>query len=270
MRIASVGHGMFAAIMIALGIFGLIEGGFAPIWDGVPKALPAREALAYLCAIIALACGIGLLWKRTGALAARTLFAYLLVWILLVKGRFILHDPLTEVNYESTGETAVSLAAAWVLYAWFATDWDRKRLGFAVGDKGVRNARVVYGLALIAFGLSHFAYLDNTASLVPGWLPWHVFWTSLTGTAYLAAGVAILIGVYARLAATLAALQIGLFGLLVWVPRLGAAHFGDDTWGEFGVSCALLAGAWVIADSYRSTPWLAIGKARTSGSGSSP
>lgn len=258
MRITGVGHGLFAAIMIALGLFGLVEGGFAPIWDGVPKALPAREALAYLCAIVALACGIGLLWQRTAAIAARVLFAYLLVWILLVKGRFILHDPLTEVNYESTGETAVSLAAAWVLYASFAIDWDRQRVGFAVGDKGVRNARWVYALALIAFGLSHFAYLDNTASLVPGWLPWHAGWAYFTGSAYLAAGVAILTGVYARLAAALVALQIGLFGLLVWVPRLGAAHFGDDTWGEFGVSCALLAGAWVIADSYRGVPWLAV------------
>jgi len=262
MRIASVGHAVFAAVMIAIGIMGLVEGGFGPIWDGVPKALPAREALAYLCAIVALACGIGLLWQRSAATAARALFAYLLVWILLVKGRFILHDPLTEVSYESTGETAVSLAAAWVLYASFATDWDRKRIGFAVGDRGMRNARVVYGLALIAFGLSHYAYLDNTASLVPGWLPWHAGWAYFTGSAYIAAGLAILTGVYARLAAALATVQIGSFGLLVWVPRLAAAHFGDDTWGEFGVSCALFGGAWVIADSYRGKPWLASGKAR--------
>lgn len=258
MRIAGVGHAVFAAVMIAIGIMGLIEGGFGPIWDGVPKALPAREALAYLCALVALACGIGLLWQRSAASAARALFAYLLIWIVLVKGRFILLDPFTEVNYESTGETGVSVAAAWALYAAFATDWDRKHIGFAVGVKGVRNARVVFSLALIAFGLSHFAYLDNTASLVPGWLPWHAFWACFTGTAYLAAGVAVIIGVYPRLAASLAALQMGLFGLLVWVPRLGAAHFGDDIWSEFGVSCALLAGGWVIADSYRSIPWLAV------------
>jgi hypothetical protein len=49
--------------MIALGILGLIKGDFAPIWDSVPKGLPAREALAYLCALISLASGRQYLWR---------------------------------------------------------------------------------------------------------------------------------------------------------------------------------------------------------------
>src|SRR4029078_3623405 len=113
-------------------------------------------------------------------------------------------------------------ACVWLLYAQIACDRERQRFGFLAGDKGVRIARSLFGFGLIPIGLAHFIYLDATAPLVPSWLQWPVFWSYFTGGAFIAAGLAMITGVCARLAAVLVTLQIGLLTLLVWVPRIAA------------------------------------------------
>ena len=252
MRIPSVGHAVFAATLMAVGVAGLIFGDFAGVWSGPPKGFPARDLLAYLCALISLVAGAGLLFRRTALATARALLVLLVVWALVFKGRFILKQFTTEGTYQSLGENAVLVAGVWVLYACLAGDWDRRHVGFGTGERGVRGARVLYALAMVAFGLSHFFYLDLTAPLVPAWLPWHVGWAYFTGAAYLAAGAAILSGVGARLAAVLSTLQMGGFTLLIWLPMALAGPMPPFRRGEFILSWALTAAGWIVADSYRS------------------
>ena len=256
MRIASAGHAVFATTLIALGVLGLIKSDYVAIWQPLPRGVPA---VASVCALIFLACGIGLLCRRTAAAAARVLVVYLLLWLLVVRLPGIFPVPTVEYWWAAC-KTAVMLGAAWVLYVWFAVDWDKRWLSLVLGDRGLRIARMLYGLALILFGVAHFMYLKQTAVLVPGWLPSHVAWAYFTGFTFVAAGVAVLLGVYARLAAALSALQMGMFTLLVWVPIVAAGSKDTFQWSETIVSASLTAGAWVIADSYRHAPWLTVKK----------
>ena len=87
--------------MIALGILGLIKRDFVALWQPVSKGAPAREVLIYLCALIPLASGIGLLWQRTAAAAARLLLAYFLLWLLLLRVPLIFISPTVNVWWAS-------------------------------------------------------------------------------------------------------------------------------------------------------------------------
>jgi uncharacterized membrane protein len=258
-RIAGAGHVLLAVTYSGLGVFGLIKGDFPPVWDSVPANVPARLALVYLCAVLSLASGVGLLVPRAAALAARVLFACLLLWMLLFRLPQVILSPTFGVFWPAF-VTAAVLAGAWTLYIHLADDWDRLRLGFLTGDKGLRIARAVYALALFFFGAAHFIDPHDTLTLEPAWLPWHVFWAYFFGCTFIAAGLAVLTNLFARVAAALTTLQLALFTCLVWVPMIAAGSKDAFVWSETILSAALTANAWVVADSYRALPWLAFPK----------
>lgn len=248
-------HLFFALTIAAIGIIGLVGGAFAPILAGVPKSLPDRQLLVYTADTLLLACGAGLLFRRVAAPVALVLLIFLVIWTLLFKVPFIIRQPLVEVSYQTCGENAVLIAATWVLYVWFALEKNRWNFKFLSGGAGLRLAHVLYGLALIAFGFSHFAYLNLTAPIIPRWIPGHVFWAYFTGSAYVAAGIAIVSGVLARLAALLVALQIALITVFVWGPVVLSGHMSASDMQETVVSWALTAAAFVLAASYEAGGW---------------
>ncbi len=256
MRVASSGHSVFSITMIGLGIVGLLYRDFVPVWNPIPASIPGREVFVYLGPVISLLSGIGLLVPRVAIIAARLLLTTLLLWLLLFRLPNFLFTSAFEACW-SVFPLVVMVAATWVLYVWFAADWDRQHLSFVSGNNGLRIARVLYGFSLIFFGSAHFIDLKDTLSLIPDWLPCHGFWAYFTGGAFIAAGVAVLAGRWARLAAFLSAFQIGLFLLLVWVPIVAAGSKAPFQWSETILNAALLAAAWMVADSYRDTPWLA-------------
>jgi uncharacterized membrane protein len=242
----------FALTFVAIGIIGLVSGTFAPIWDQVPKSTPGRELLAYLSTFVALVCGAGLLAKRTAAPAALALLIFLILWTMAFKVPLIVRAPLVEGSYQYNGENWVLIAAAWVLYCATA-----KNPRFPAGAVGLGIAYGLYGLGLIAFGFSHFFYLDMTTPLIPSYLPGSpVFWAYLTACVWLVTGAALVIGFAVRLAALLSAVEIALITLLVWGPMVLAGSMSPGRWTETVVSWALTASALVVAASMEGRPWL--------------
>ncbi|HYK49883.1 MAG TPA: DoxX family protein [Terriglobales bacterium] len=241
---------LFAIGMMGLGVLALIYGDFAMVWQPVAPWIPGRTALAYASGVIMLLGGIGLLFAPTAAWAARILFPYLIVWLLL-KVPALVVAPKMEAVWLGVGEIAVLLTGGWVLFARLA---EMQKESFVAGENGVRLARILFAVSLLPIGLSHIVYVKETTALVPAWLPYRVGWAYLTGVGQMASGLGVLFSILPRMAAYAEAGMISLFTLLVWIPAIAAAPKARLPWTAFFISWAIASAAWVVAQNITSKP----------------
>jgi uncharacterized membrane protein YphA (DoxX/SURF4 family) len=240
----TVGTRVYAFGACALGIVGLIWGDFALVWQPVPASVPARSALAYVFAALLLLGGLMLNWRRSavrGATLLCVLFA--LVVLVLHLPRVVTH-PGVFGAWSGTAEQLALLAGGWLalqLCAWVPGASEPPELRFGLWT---------FAVCLLIFGGAHFFYLEDTAALVPAWLPpGQRFWAAATGLAHLAAGAALLSGVQARLAAILVTLMFASFSVLIHIPLLWADAHSHMNWVMNAMNLALTGSAWVAADA---------------------
>ncbi|MEL6672302.1 MAG: DoxX family membrane protein [Bacteroidota bacterium] len=81
-------------------------------------------------------------------------------------------------------------------------------------------ARYLFAAPFAIFGLLHFMNASGMAGMVPTWIPGGEFWVYLTGTAMLAASVAIIIGKLDRQASFGLAALMGVYVLTIHIPGL--------------------------------------------------
>jgi len=105
---------------------------------------------------------------------------------------------------------AIGLAAIFL-----RSDWQNAAKGL---DKLILFGPMFYAAPLAAFGTEHFTLTTIIASLVPSWIPWHLFWAYCLGVCFIAAALSLVTGIQARLSSSLLALTFFLFVVLMDIP----------------------------------------------------
>jgi uncharacterized membrane protein YphA (DoxX/SURF4 family) len=234
---------VFAAPVAGLG-FLLLSARFIYVWAPLPKAVPGAETIAAVAGAVMLAGAAGLLWRKTFVPSAAILTLLFLSWLLLLQIPRIVGTPGREILWSGAGQLASIVAAGWILVAAASNG----------GARWVRAARLLYAAALVLFGVHHLADVAASSQAVPAWLPFRPGWVYLTAAGHIAAGVAIALGLAARLAATLEVIMITSFVLLVHLPGVTNAPTDKLQWTMLIVASAIGGAAWVMARSYADAP----------------
>ena len=231
-----------ALAMLGLGLLGFITGDFALNWQPVPAWVPGRTALAYLTAALFWALGAGLLidrYKHSFAIATAVAFA---VWAVLLHGPGVVMNPLSILPWLGFTERLEVAAGALMLAA-------TQVPGTVFAQRAMLVGRIAFGACLPVFGLSHFAYAQFTADMIPAFIPAHLFFAYLAGAGHIAAGVAILSNVLTRVAAIAFAGMVSGFVLLLHIPRVIADPGNRTEWTMLVIAITISAAAWCVAGS---------------------
>jgi uncharacterized membrane protein YphA (DoxX/SURF4 family) len=230
-------------------LYARFEGG-VPL---VPPWTPGAPVLAYLlgAALILVAISIATLWKaRYSAIFLGTLLLLSVLFLHSLHASSILHNGTDRTRaFEGLTLSAIAFILTGILPNGSNSSTPKTTTNWAI-----LLGRLLFAFSMIVFGAQHFMYAAFIATLIPAWIPVHLFWVYVTGTGFIVAGLSIASGILAPLASMGLGTMFLLWFLLLHAPRVVASPRNGDEWTSAFVALALSGGSFIFAAALRERP----------------
>ncbi|HWW18916.1 MAG TPA: hypothetical protein VNY81_09860 [Candidatus Saccharimonadales bacterium] len=244
-----IGRLCFAIPIVFFGVqyilYGRFEGGL-PI---VPPWTPAPPVSAYLLGAVLIVFGlsIAILWHaRYSAIFLGILLLFSFLFVHSLHASAVLHNG-TDRTRAFEGLTLSSIA---FIFAGRLPKGDKTSGPSAGANWLLLLGRFLFAISMIVFGAQHFMYAAYIATLVPAWIPFHLFWVYFTGTGFIAAGLCIATGIFAPPASMALGTMFLLWFLVLHAPRVAASPRNGDEWTSAFVALAIAGGSFILASAF--------------------
>jgi uncharacterized membrane protein len=243
-----LGRPVFSLANIALGVETMLCARSSAELSGqhivipVLPFLPPVPWLAYLFGALWVACGVGLLFERTVRSASLALGSLLFLSTLILEVPKYAADPRSMEWRTGVFEVLAIGTLAWLLPGPSATS---SLLSLV--------SRYLLALSFIVFGVDHFLALAPIGTLIPNWIPWHVFWIALFGVGFIAAGLSIAVNFLQLGGAFGIGLMFAMWVITLHLPRvmglygIPGAPRNPAEWSSLSIAIALWGGSWALA-----------------------
>ncbi len=231
-RIISVGRIFFGVGLLGIGLQFFIYHNFIPVMvPWLPNRIPWHAFWIYAFGTLLVIVGLSIITGiKTRPISAISGLLFLASFVFLhIPHNFIAGTISIGAWTQPLKEFAFA-GSAFVIAGLFASDGpnpgSKPTLLSKLEDFAIPVSKYPLAIMVIVFGADHFIYTTFVASLVPAWIPGHVFWTYFAGLALIAAGVGIIINVKARLAATMLGAMLLTWVIILHIPRAIADPYG--------------------------------------------
>ncbi len=248
-----MGRFLFA---IAMAFFGVQYFIYASSMKGPipgPPWIPGAHWLAWLTCIAFVAIAASIATGMRSRLAAMLLGAVLFLNILFLHLASLLNQIHNPGPWTSTFELLALCGASFVLANVLPPD-ESTTSRFNVGSSLATAGRFAFAISMIVFAIQHFIYARFIATLIPAWIPGHLFWAYFVGVSFVGAALAIAAKVQAKLAAVLLGTMFLLWVLVLHLPRVAASPRNGNEVTSLFIALAMSGASFILASSLRHDP----------------
>lgn len=227
-RLSSIGRIFYGVGIAGIGWLHFFYPGFRPVVLPVPpESTQHINFLVYTTAAILIVAGIAIAVGKYVRPVALFLGTFLLLFVILG------HLPNRLANFPNilgAWTDALKLLTLSGGALLISTCYPGKSSNsiVAVVEKIAPYGKYFFALMLVIFGIDHFIYTDFVKTLVPVWIPGHLFWTYVGGIALAGSGLAIFIGFKPATIGLLLATMLFLWLILLHIPRAVIAPPSDN------------------------------------------
>ncbi|MGH2563434.1 MAG: hypothetical protein ACRDE5_02905 [Ginsengibacter sp.] len=225
---------IFYGIGIAgIGVQQFIYSDFRPVilpqW---PSWIPWLTVWAYLAGAALVIAGVIIIFSKNARLTSLILGIAFLLFFFAFHVTYQLFVSPYDFHIGSWTDALKELAfsgGAFVLAASYPEDKLQTVKSSSVNflNNFIPFGIIFFSIMMIVFGCDHFIYTQFVATLVPGWIPGHVFWTYFAGVALTGAGVCIMFKFKLKLVGLLLGIMLFIWFVILHIPRAVADPYID-------------------------------------------
>lgn len=240
MILTTLGRILFAIAIACFGVhYLLFAGGFISAPPG-PPWYPHQDPISWAAGIGLIIVAIGLLTNRLARWSGVFLGGALVFRVTY------LHVPRVVANIHDPGPWTSLAEIVAIAGGAFA-------LAGALGDSGFfsapirRPGQVLFAAPLVLFAVQHILYTHFLATIIPAWIPNHLFWVYFIAGAFIASAVAIITKRLAWAASLLLGIMFLSWVAILHAPRVVTSPHSGNEWTSLFVGLAMAGSAFSVA-----------------------
>jgi uncharacterized membrane protein len=246
--VAAFGRVLFAIAMVGFGLQHLLLKGNVVGVELTPPWPPSHLVWGYIVAAILIVCGLCVVLNRFAVLASLLLAALFLNAVVVLDLPKVL-AKIMDLTERTRFFESLSFAAGALIIAGLVAKGSRASGLWRTAQILALIGVWLFALSMIVFGISHFIIPGFIASLIPGWIPWHLILAWVTGVAFVVAAASYLTRILARFAAILLGLMFLSWAVVLHAPRIYAALHNAAEWNSGLVALGMAGCAFALFGS---------------------